>query len=137
MAAPDNKATKETTPQRRQRTPVTGGRLLLEVRGKEPGFHYAWIPEEDVYMRQENGFEHVRHPVQVGGKRIDVGQASSSFITRNLGRGVVGYLMRIPQEFYDEDMEREQEEKVNAQERARVHDISSDGLSGSIRVKTS
>ncbi len=137
MAATENKAAKDTpTRVRRERTPITGGRLILEVKGKEPGFHYAFVPEEMVHERLENGFEHVRHPVQVGGKRIDVSQMQGSYVTRNLGRGLIGYLMRIPQEFYEEDMALEQA-RVDEQERNRVRDISSDGLSGTIRVKTS
>lgn len=136
MAATDNKTVKENAPQKkRERRPINGHRSILEVRGKEPGFHYAWVPEHEVYLRQENGFEHVRHAVEVGTKRIDVSQSPTSHVTIKLGAGLIGYLMRIPQEFYDEDMLNEQE-RVNEQERARVRESSSDGLSGSIRVRT-
>lgn len=135
MAAPETKATNQAPAKRRERTNIGQGRMILEVKGKEAGFHYAWIPEDMVHERTENGFEHVRHPVQVGGRRIDVSQMQGSFVTRNLGRGLIGYLMRIPQEFYDEDMELEAQ-RVDEQERARVRDISSDGLSGTIKVKT-
>jgi hypothetical protein len=136
MTAKDNETVKGNAAQkRRERLPINGHRTILEVRGKEPGFHYAWILEEEVSLRMDNGFEHVRHPVEVGHKRIDVSNMAGSYVTRNLGGGKMGYLMRIPQEFYDEDMAAEQE-IVNEQERARVRDSSSDGLTGSIRVKT-
>jgi hypothetical protein len=138
MSATDKKATKDTAPEKkRQRGFINGQRLILEVRGKEPGFHYSWIGEEDVYAAQTGGFEHVRHPVQVGHERIDVSKMpTDSFVTRNVGGMKIAYLMRIPQEDYDSEMN-DIQNKVNEQERARVRDNLSDGLSGSIKVKTS
>lgn len=136
MAATDKKTVTENAPQKkRERRPINGNVSILEVRGKEPGYHYAWVPEDQVYLRQENGFEHVRHAVSVGTKRIDVSDTPTSHVTVKLGAGTIGYLMRIPQEWYDEDMASDQE-RVNEQERARIRDSSSDGLQGSIRVRT-
>lgn len=136
MAATDKKTVTQDAPQKkRERRPINGHKSILEVRGKEPGFHYAWIPEPEVYLRQENGFEHVRHAVTVGTKRIDVSASPTSHVTVKLGAGLIGYLMRIPQEWYDEDMAQSQEH-VNEQERARIRESSSDGLQGSIRVRT-
>lgn len=132
MSAPDNKAAK-----RRERTPIGGTRAILEVRGKEAGFHYAWVNEDYVYQRQEEGFEHVRHPVQVGSKRIDVSQGpTSEFICRPVGKGVIAYLMRIPQEFYDEDMAALQR-TVDDKTAAQIGNLRKDGLSGNVRVSSS
>lgn len=137
MGATDKKATSQVAQkQKRARGFINGQRLILEVKGKEPGFHYAWIGEEDVYAAQGDGFEHVRHPVQVGHERIDVSQMpTDSFVTRNVGGMKIAYLMRIPEEDYQFYMN-ELQEKVNEQERARVRDNLSDGLAGTIRVKT-
>jgi hypothetical protein len=130
MAATDKNATNELAAKRRERTPITGTRALLEVRGKESGYHYAWINDKDVPLRQDNGFEHVRHPVQVGARRLDVGKVGTDqFICVNVGQGVIAYLMRIPQEFYDEDMldaQRVVDEKTTAQ----IANLTKDGLSG-------
>lgn len=139
MSATDKKATSEKAPEKkRTRTPINGHRTILEVKGKEPGFHYAWIGENMVYVAQEAGYEHVRHPVQVGTERIDVSQMpTTSHVTRNVGGMKIAYLMRQPQELRDEDMEFENA-KIDEQERARVRDSSSDGLmNGQIKVKTS
>lgn len=134
--AEDKKAMTENPKAKRTRIPITGRRLILEVRGKEPGYHYSWIPEDMVYVRQQSGFEHVRHPVEVGTERIDVSRMpTDSYVTRNVGGGKIAYLMRIPQEFYDQDMAEEQE-LVNEHERARIRENLTDGLSGTIRVKT-
>lgn len=138
MSATDNKATNQTAPQKkRTRVPINGHRTILEVKGKEPGFHYAWIGENMVFAAQEAGYEHVRHPVQVGTERIDVSRMpTDSYVTRNVGGMKIAYLMRQPQEFRDEDMA-EIHARIDEQERARVRDASSDGLSGQIKVKTS
>ncbi len=137
MSATDNKATKETAPKKKRPGGfINGQRLILEVKGKEPGYHYAWLGEEDIYAAQGGGFEHVRHPVQVGHERIDVSRMpTDSFVTRNVGGMKIAYLMRIPQEDYDAEMN-DLQEKVNEQERARIRDNATDGLSGTIRVKT-
>lgn len=138
MSATDNKATKQAAQKKtRGRGFINGQRLILEVKGKEPGYHYAWIGEEDVYAALTGGFDHVRHPVQVGHERIDVSEMpTDSFVTRNVGGMRIAYLMRIPQEDYDAEMN-DLQEKVNEMERARVRDNQADGLSGTIKVKTS
>jgi hypothetical protein len=135
--AEDKKAMTGNSLAKRARVPITGKRLILEVKGKEPGFHYSWIMEPMVFAAQEGGFEHVRHPIQVGTERIDVSRMpTDSFVTRNVGSGKIAYLMRIPQEFYDQDMN-DLQDRVNEEERARVRENLSDGLSGTIKVKTS
>lgn len=134
MAATDTKATTETTVKRRERTPITGTRTMLEVRGKEPGFHYAWINDEYVDLRKENGFEHVRHPVQVGSKRLDVSKGpTTEFVSRNVGKGVIAYLMRIPLEFYREDIE-DQQRLVDEKTAAQIGNLSKNGLSGEVKI---
>lgn len=128
--ATDNKATTEQAAKRRERTPINGTRSLLEVRGKEPGYHYAWINDKDVPLRLDNSFEHVRHPVQVGTKRLDVGKVGTEqFVSVAVGGGVIAYLMRIPQEFYDEDMDNEQL-RVDEKTAAQIGNLSKEGLSG-------
>lgn len=134
--ATDNKATTEQAPKKRERSSINGTRALLEVRGKEPGFHYAWINDEYVHDRQDQGFEHVRHPVQVGARRLDVSKMpSDSFVCRNVGNGVIAYLMRIPLDFYKEDMAAMQQE-VDERTKAQIGNLSKDGLSGNVTVKS-
>jgi hypothetical protein len=136
MAATDKNATTQAAAKRRERTSITGSRALMEVRGKEPGFHYAWINDKDVPLRLDNGFEHVRHPVQVGSKRLDVGKVGTDeFVCINAGGGVIAYLMRIPQEFYDEDMAREQQ-IVDEKTAAQIGNLTKGDLPGKVNVKT-
>lgn len=118
----------------RERRPLNTTRTLLDVRGKEPGYHYAWINEPNVYAALEAGYAHVRHPVEVGSKRIDVSLLSmDSHVVLNVGRGVKAFLMRQPDELYTEDQASEQE-RADEQMRARIGEFNTNGLSGDINA---
>lgn len=137
MSDTQEKSLKEAAQKRRNRTPLNGRRTLLEVRGKEPGFHYAIINEDSVYAALEGGYEHVRHPVTVGTKRIDVtAMKTESYVVVPVGGGKMGFLMRIPQDLRDEDIAMEQQ-LADEQMQARVGDFNSNGLSGDVRAAVS
>lgn len=124
-----------TKPNRkRERDAIGGTRMKLEVTGQEPGFHYAWINADNVGTAEDQGFEFVNHDVKVGNRHVNVSAMSGKNISRNVGNGVVAYLMRVPQEWYDEDMEAEQRMKVDALEEAIFVQNNSNGLSGGISV---
>ena len=130
------KTQKEAPQRKRERQPLNRSRTLLDVRGKEPGWHYAWINEDKVDAAIAADYEFVRHPVEVGYQRIDVSQMGlDSQIWKNVGKGVKAFLMRQPEEFYQEDQALEQE-KADEQMRARLGEVHSGGLSD-INVSTS
>lgn len=128
-----SKVQKESTPQKkRARRPLTGTRTLLDVRGKQDGWHYAWINEDNVYAALEAEYEHVRHPVEVGSKRIDVSNLSlDSHVVINVGKGVKAFLMRQPEDLFKEDQADEQL-KADEQMQARLGAFNKDGLTGSV-----
>lgn len=121
-------------PKRKERNSITGTRTKLSLQGEEPGFHYAWINDENVGTAEDAGFEFVTHAIKVGNKHIDVSTMQGARVSRNVGGGVIAYLMRIPQEWYDHDMQEEQREKVDASEQAIYKEINSNGLVGTIRT---
>jgi hypothetical protein len=132
-----SKVQKESAKVTRTRRPINGTRTLLEVRGKQDGFHYAWINEDKVDAALDADYEHVRHPVEVGTKRIDVGSMpAGSHVVVNVGRGVKAFLMRQPQEFFDADQAGEQV-KADEQMQARLGEFNKDGLTGSIDAHVS
>lgn len=135
MSELKQKTLKEAAPKaKRERRPLGSLVARLEVRGKEEGYHYAWINESNVDAAEEAGYAFVRHPVTIGAKRIDTTQLEmESQIWFNVGKGVKAFLMRQPQEFYDDDQDLDQV-KADEQMRARVGDLNSNGLSGSIDV---
>lgn len=137
MSEVNTKAKKDTLTVKRERRPISGSNLRLEVRGKEDGFHYSWINEANVDAALDAGYEFVRHDVTVGSRKIDTTKMEfDSQIWLNVGKGVKAFLMRQPEKFYLEDQEGDQE-KADEQMRARLGDINSDGLSGNIDVGVS
>lgn len=119
---------------RKNRTPITGIRTKLSLTGEEPGWHYAWINEDNVGTATDASYEFVSHSIKVGNRHIDVSDMQGAKISRNVGAGVIAYLMRVPQEWYDEDMALEQKEKVDAKEEQLHVELNSNGLNGTLII---
>jgi hypothetical protein len=95
-----------TTKRTKRRTPVSGGRNVLTVQGKEPGFEYRIVNDvgDRPAMFAENGWEFVNDTsIQIGERRINNPTAKGTVVSASVGQGVQGVLMRIPKEFYEED----------------------------------
>lgn len=120
-------------PKRKERIPLTGLRTKLELRGEEPGFHYVFMLEDNVDAALDGGYEFVTHPIKIGNRQIDAGQGIGAKHQVNGGGGRTLYLMRIPEEFFNEDQESIQKE-VDASEEQLYHQMNSDGLSGTLQI---
>lgn len=99
---------KEQLTQKRsnRRSSINGTRNVLNISGKEPGFVYRVV--NDVGDRIEQlkaiGYEIVEDSaVQVGDRRIANPTKEGSPVKVSVGGGIQGYVMRIKQEWYDED----------------------------------
>lgn len=99
---------KEQLTQKRtsRRNSINGTRNVLNISGKEPGFVYRVV--NDVGDRIEQlkaiGYEIVEDSnVQVGDRRIANPTKEGSPVKVAVGGGIQGYVMRIKQEWYDED----------------------------------
>ena len=99
---------KEQLTQKRsaRRSSINGTRNVLNISGKEPGYVYRVV--NDVGDRIEQlkaiGYEIVEDSaVQVGDRRIANPTKEGSPVKVSVGGGVQGYVMRIKQEWYDED----------------------------------
>lgn len=92
---------------RTKRTPITG-KQPLAVRGKEPGYQYRVVNDEDdrVLEMQDAGYEVVRGgDATVGDKRVDRPSEEGSVKLFSVGGGMKAVLMRIPEEWYNEDQD--------------------------------
>lgn len=94
---------------RPKRVPLSNlSRNILTVEGKEDGFHYCWVNDSFVDRRLQQGYDFVTHEVMVGDRRLSAVASSirpgGSVISINVGNNTVAYLMRIPQEYYEEDL---------------------------------
>ena len=124
----------------RIRTPITGERSLLTVEGKQPGFHYRWIRDTDesgseVLRYLSAGYEFATRSegLIIGDNAVYNSRAVGSMIRRSAGRdGDFLYLMKIPQEWYEED-QRAKAVKVDKTEEA-IQNPEIEGSYGSIKI---
>ena len=96
--------TTNRTPSRPTRTPL-GARNRLTFGAQDPNFVYRVINDQDdrIKLAQEAGYEFVTGDAQLGDKRVAEGGKIDSRVSKPVGNGVRGFLMRIPREYYVED----------------------------------
>ena len=119
---------------RTTRVPVTE-RNILTVKGKEPGYIYRVVNDtgDRVQQLQDAGYELVdASTVQVGDKRINSTSPEGTHAQVSVGGGIKGYVMRIKQEWYDEDQAAKQA-RVNQLEDTIKQDAS--GFTGNVTIK--
>lgn len=93
---------------RPQRTPV-GRRNILSVKGQEAGYEYRIVNDDKdrVDMFKEAGWEVVSNSdVSVGDKRVGQAPTPGSAAMVSVGGGMKGVVMRIKEEWYQEDQAR-------------------------------
>jgi len=129
---------KEQLTQKRtvRRASINGTRNVLNISGKEPGFVYRVV--NDVGDRIEQlkaiGYEIVEDSnVQVGDRRIANPTKEGSPVKVSVGGGTQGYVMRIKQEWYDEDRARK-DAHVDEIEKGLVRDARDSADFGKISV---
>jgi len=121
---------------RTNRASVNGTRNVLNVTGKEPGYHYRVVNDtgDRVASMQERGYEIVTDDsVKVGDRRIANPAQEGSPVMASVGNGIKGYVMRIKQEWYDEDQKSKQQ-VVDDMERSIKQDAMREGLTGEIKI---
>ena len=87
------------------RTPV-GRRNILSVKGQEAGYEYRIVNDDKdrVDMFKEAGWEVVSNSdVSVGDKRVGQAATPGSAAMVSVGGGMKGVVMRIKQDWYEED----------------------------------
>lgn len=90
-----------------KRVPLQG-KQPLAVRGKEPGFHYRVVNDRDdrVLDFKDAGYEVVKGTdATVGDKRVDRPAEEGSVKHISVGGGDKAVLMRIPEDWYNEDQD--------------------------------
>ncbi len=123
---------------RPKRVPISGYRNILSVQGQEPGWHYCWVNEDKVPRHEQAWYEFVTHDVVIGDRRVNAASQIGGKISLAVGNHLTGYLMRVPQEAYDEDMELLQQE-LDAKDAAMRSALNSgtDGQYGKVEITQS
>jgi hypothetical protein len=96
----------EKTTARPVRTPL-GQRNRLSFGEQDPRFVYRVINDTDERLQQaqEAGYEFVTGDAKLGDARAAEGGKIDSRVSKPVGNGTRGFLMRIPKEYYAEDQE--------------------------------
>jgi len=113
---------KRSSEDRPARIPINGARDIMTVRGMEPGYHYCWVNEDRVDRYLDAAYEFVTHDVSVGDRKINAasqigGKVSKKVGVNEDGSPMTGYLMRIDEQLYLEDV-KAHDEDVNEREQA-------------------
>ena len=127
-------ATPDRTPSRPKRVPL-GQRNRLSFGKQDPNFVYRVINDQDERLQQaqEAGYEFVVSDTPLGDKRVAEGGKVDSRVSKPVGNGVRGFLMRIPKDFYEEDQNDkmrkvEELEQALKPEKANIKNAYGDGL---------
>jgi hypothetical protein len=126
-------------PERRVRRTPIGRRNVLTASGKEPGYVYRIVNDtgDRVQTFMDAGYELVpEKSVQVGDKRVGTPAGSEgSNATASVGGGMKAYVMRIKQEWYDEDQAAKQAHVAFTEETTREKAL--DGTYGKLEISRS
>lgn len=117
------------------RTNIAGvtARNRLAIRGKEPGFVYRIINADQagrLEELQERGYETVTHDMKVGDSRLDTVAKEGSPQTVALGGGTKGLVVRIKQEWFDEDQKIKEQRAADME--ASIHPDAVEGGYGDV-----
>lgn len=123
---------------RKKRAPIHGYRSILGVQGLEEGWHYVWINDDQVDRFLEGGYDFVEHSVIIGDRSIDAASQVGGRISKAVGNGVTGFLMRCPEEIYQEELAM-LEQDVSEKESAMKNRLNSgeDGRYGKVVINQS
>ena len=124
------------TSKRPKRTSINGVRNVLSVQGKEPGFVYRVVNDvgDRVAQFEELGYEIVRDKeIKVGDKRVTKPTADGSPVQVSVGGGTQAFIMRIKQDWYDEDQKAKMEH-VDKLESSMKSEAQTQGMYGKIAI---
>lgn len=121
-------------PQKRKR--FDGPRDIITYADKDPNYHYHIFNDVDdrVERAEAAGYECVTSKESLGDTGAGVATAPGSAVTRPVGSGITGVLMRIKKEWYDEDQAVKQKEIDEREEGLRAM-MKQDGHYGDINIK--
>lgn len=124
------------------RVPISGGRDVLTLKGTEDlenEFHLCWVNDYLVDKYKLAGYEFVywtdltEDNDQVGESHINRDSPMESRVSKMVSNGVTGFLMKLPNELWEEDQV-SHAAKVLETEKAMKHTDKSNGTYGNISI---
>lgn len=92
--------------ERVKRASINGTRNVLTVKGQEPGYHYRIVNDigDRIEEFKDRGYELVvDSKIRIGDRRVNSPTAEGTPQQISVGGGNKAYLMRIKDEWYQED----------------------------------
>lgn len=122
----------------RMRVPLGAKRDILNVQNTPAGFKDRMVNDVDgrIERFKEAGYELVED-AQLGTSHVDGTQADSGVVSKDVGRGVTGYLMRQREDHFIEDQaakQRDIDETESAMRRNVKSNQSTDGTYGEVKI---
>lgn len=114
-------------------------RNTLTYDGKDKDYHYRVVNDVDgrVEKLESFGYECVQKDGQLGDPTADGSTSLGSTITKPVGGGKTGVLMRTKLEDYEEDQADKQRMEVDAKEATLFEKSKEDGHYGKLRIDRS
>jgi hypothetical protein len=125
-------------PERRVRRTPIGKRNVLTVTGKEAGYEYRVVNDTSDRVQDflDNGWEVVsKDNVRVGDKRLNQSSEMGSAAEVNVGQGMKAVVMRIRQDWYEDDQAAKQAEVSRTEEATRSEALN--GTYGKLEISRS
>ena len=136
---PEEEAAKQEA-QRPPRVPLGGFRDILTLQNTDPNYHYHWaldMSEKGTQIARcmQAGYEFVRpeEGVVVGEASVFKTEGVGSVLRVPGGGGMFHYLLKLPIEFFKEDMDRHQE-RVDMTEQSIKNQGKNDSFYGDVRI---
>lgn len=121
---------------RPQRVSINGLRDKMSVSGQQPGWHYCWVNEDNVEQYKLGGYEFVTHEVQIGVRKIDQASMTGGRIAIPGGNGFSIFLMRCPEDVFEEEQALVNERTDSAEQSLRENlNSGADGRYGKVEIK--
>jgi hypothetical protein len=109
----ENQVSKDARPDRSKpvRTPL-GTRNRLTFKNLDPDYVYRVVSDKDgrLARAQDGGYEFVESQDSLGDQMAAEATKMGKNVSKPVGHGVTGYLMRIKKELYDEDQAAKQQQ---------------------------
>ncbi len=125
-----------TAKRENKRTPINGRRGKLNVKGKDPDFTYRVVNVVDDRVQEfiEAGYELVKDDGihKVGDKRVATPNGLDSALEISVGGGSKAVLMRIKNEWYEEDQAAKQKAVDDIEQTIREPNI--EGKFGKVEI---
>lgn len=131
------KASRDLSKKRQKRPRFGGHRNVMTFGEQDPNyFYYVYNDDDEAKMQfaETMGYEFVKSDEGLGDPGVGVASKFGSAVTKPVGGGVTGVLMRLRLDWYKENKAEEQKE-IDEKERGLRRQIDKEGHYGDITIK--